>query len=386
LLRTEIVSIHNERKKTQYDEIRKQLSEANIRILSAMWKYGPRNLLEISRKIGMPFTSVYHRIERIESQLEEITLLTPNVAKCGLIRVAVLVTASPGREEEVTRALKTPNIWRTVGLCEGNFTHISIQLVPLKFVTEFRAYIQELVDRKLITNFSLIFTGDYIPNFPDFNYYNHIDNTWRFDWEGWFASLGDGSDPVSLDDPKDYSLAVSKRDLMVVRELEFNGRKTLVDIGLATGMTTHAVKYHFDKLVQLEVVKDFRFRVHPFPTEGSAYHMTMLEFASKVDLEKFFSIVPKIFFVLGASKVLRRNAVMLETWMLESHLQRMFAFFSEMAKAGYLKSYSTVRMDWGSRKTQTISDELFDDEKTWVVDFQKCTSELPEIEKVEVTS
>lgn len=386
MLRTATVSVHDERKKLQYDQIRKQLSEANIRILSAMWKYGPRNLLEVSRRIGMPFTSVYHRIERLESGVEEIAQLSPSVAKCGLVRVAVLATAAPGREDEVTRALKAPNIWRSVGFCEGNFTHISFQLVPLEVLAEFRGYIQELVDRKLITNFSLIFTGDYVPNFPDFNYYNRVDSTWKLDWEGWFASLDKEMDLASLEDPQEYTLAVDKKDLMVVRKLEINGRKSLVDIARATGMTTHAAKYHFDKVVEAEVAKHFRFRVYPFPIDESAPQMTMLEFSSKKDLDKFFSIVPKLFFVIGASKVLRRNALMIETLMLDSQLQSMFSFFSHMAKAGYLTSYSTVRMDFASRQTQSISDELFDDEKGWVVDFQKCKSELPKVEKVEVTS
>ncbi len=387
MLRTETISLHDENKKRQYDQIRKQLSEANIQILSAMWKYGPRNLLEVSRRIGMPFTSVYHRMAKMESNSQEVALLVPAVSKLGMIRITVLAAASPGCEEEVTSALKAPNVWRSIGWCEGPFTHISIQLVPVKFLREFRSYIQQLADKKLITNFSLIYTSDYVPNFPDFGYYNAIDSRWKFDWEGWFASLGEECDLAPFDDPIDYPILVDKKDLMIIRELEKNGRKSLADVAQATRMTTHAVKYHFDnKLVASAVAKYFQFRVHPFPIDASAYHMTMLEFNSKKDLNRFLSLIPRLFFVIGASKVLRRNAVMIETWMLESQLQKMFSFFSEMARAGFLNSYSTVRMDFRSRQTQTISDELFDEENGWVVDFEKCSSQLPKIEKVEVSS
>ncbi len=386
-MRTETVSLHDEYKKMQYNEIRKQLNEPNIRILSAMWKYGPRNLLEVSRRIGMPFTSVYHRMAKMESKSEEVAFLVPSVSKLGMIRVAVLVTASPGCEEEVTHALKAPNVWRSIGYCEGNFTHISIQLVPVKFLREFRSYIQQMVDGKLITNFNLIYTGEFVPNFPDFNYYDPTNSQWKFDWEGWLGSRGEKSDAVSFDDPDSYPLVVDKKALLIIKELEKDARKSFADIARSIGMTPQGVKYHFDrKIANSGVATHYQLRVIPFPIEVSAYHEIMLEFPNKKDLDQFLSVVPRLFFVVGVAKILRRNAVMVQTWMLQSQLQKMFSFFSQMAKAGFLKSYSAVRIDLRSRQSQTISDELFDDKNGWVVDFEKCSSQLPKVEKVEVSS
>ena len=77
---------------------------------------------------------------------------------------------------------------------------------------------------------------------------------------------------------------------------------------------------------------------------------------------------------------------MIQTWMLSSQLYRLFAFLSHLAKAGFLKSYSSVRIDFASRQTQSISDELYDDEKGWNVDFEKCSAELSLTEKVAVNS
>ena len=391
MLRTESISLDNEYQyeyaKKHYSRIAKYLDHTNIRIFSAMWKYGPRNLLEVARRTEMPFTSVYHRISKLESTLHEVAWLIPQVSKLGLVRVAVLVAASPGCEEEVTRALKAPNLWRSIGLCEGNFTHVSIQLVPVKHLRDFRAYVQQLVDRNLATNFNIIYTGEYIPNFPDFDYYDPKTNTWKFDWEEWFASLAEESQSVSFDDPESYSSTFDKKDMMIIRELETDGRKSFADIAGATGMTAQCVKYHFDhKLAPSGVANYFLFKVHPFPSEVSAYHEIMLEFNNKKDLDKFFSLIPRLFFVLGVAKVLRQNTIMVQTWMLTSQLPKLFAFFSHMAKAGLLKSYSSVRMDWASRQTQSIADELYDDENGWNVDFEKCSAELSVTEKVAVNS
>ena len=108
----------------------------------------------------------------------------------------------------------------------------------------------------------------------------------------------------------------------------------------------------------------------------------MLEFDSESGVNRFTALASRLFFVVGLAKVLRRNTLMVQTWMPESQVRDMFSFFSKMAKEGFLESYSAVRIDIASREVQTISDELFDDENGWNVDFERCLSELPIIEEV----
>lgn len=386
MLKSETVSVLDHYKKKQYKEIQKQLNDPNVRILSAMWKYGPRNLLEVARRIGMPFTSVYHRVSRIEAKAEEIAVLIPAVSKLGMVRVTVLVATSPGHEEEVSRALKDPNLWRATGSCEGTFTHISTHVVPVKYLRNFRSYIQQLRDSDLITGFNMIYTGDYVPNFPDFTSYDPAHGQWKFGWEEWFASLTGTSDPVMFDDPADYTLTVDKKDLMIISELETDARKSFTDIAKVAGITAQTVKTRYENLVTSGIANYFHIRVIPYPAEVAAYHQIMLEFDGKEEMDKFVSIVPKLFFVAGIAKVLRRNALIVETWMLESQLQKMFVFFSQMVRAGLLQTYSAVRMNFMDRKTQSISDELFDDENGWVIDFAKCSSDLQKVVSVPLSS
>jgi DNA-binding Lrp family transcriptional regulator len=385
LLRTEWVSLYDRYKKLQYREITRQLDEPTIRIFSAMWKYGPRNLLEVARQTGIPFTSVYHRIARIETNSQEVAALVPPGSKLGLVRIVTLASAAPGSEDKVTTALKAPNLWRSVARCEGNFTHISVQLVPAKYLKEYRSYIQQLVDVGLVKTFSIIYTGDYVPNFPDFDYYDPRETRWKFDWEAWLASL-DKNSGFTTDDPQSYQIHTDKKDLMIIWQLEMNARSSFADMAKTVGMTPQGVKYHYEKLFALGIVKPIQFRVHPYPMEVAAYHEVMLEFNSKEDLDRFCSIVPRLFFVLGLAKLLRKNAVMVQTWMLESQLPKMFSFFSELARKGLLRSYSAVRIDFASKQGQTISEDLFDDEKGWVVDFAKCSYELQRIEKAEIST
>src|SRR3989304_7389860 len=79
----------------------KRLDGTNIKILSAMWKFGPRNLLEVSRKTGIPFTSVYHRVGKLESETGRGAYLVPKKSKIGMVQLTAQIAAKPGREDKV---------------------------------------------------------------------------------------------------------------------------------------------------------------------------------------------------------------------------------------------------------------------------------------------
>jgi len=362
-------------------KILKNLDSMNIKIFSAMWKLGPRNLLEVSRQTGIPFTSVYHRVERIEKE-GELAYLTPKLSKLGMLRAVVLATARLGCEEAVRQALKTPNLWQAVNSCEGSFTHDSVHAIPARFINEFREYMHQLAKSGLIRRYKIILTGDYIPNFPDFNYYDAVTHEWTFPWGSWFNEVTNADPSKTIDDPQGYEVSVDKKDLLIIKELEVNARKSFAELAPKAGISLHGVKYHFDKkLVPEGIIQNIQFNVVPYPKEVAAFHEIMLEFNSKLDMNKFYSVIPQLFFVVGTSKVLGQNAILLRTYILESQLPKLLAFFSELAKAGVLQSYSAVRKDLKSRVTQTISYELFDDEEGWTFSLEKCLEKLSTLRK-----
>ena len=62
--------------------------------------------------------------------------------------------------------------------------------------------------------------------------------------------------------------------------------------------------------------------------------------------------------------------------MINSQVEKMFAFFSELVNVGVLTSYSAVRLNMNSRLQQTISFELFDDVEGWKWDVYNVLLEL----------
>jgi DNA-binding Lrp family transcriptional regulator len=361
-------------------ETGKQLDPTNIKILTAMQKFGPRNLLEVSRKTGLPFTSVYHRVAKLEEKTGRVSYVIPETAKLGLVRVVVLVTAKAGVEDLVSQALMMPNLWRMVNPCEGRYTHLSAHAVPPKLMKDFEQYLQRLTEMGLITQLQVIPTGDPVPYLPNFRYYDPASKRWSFQWTDWVAAIKKLTPDKEINDPSSYQMLFDKKDLLVIKELERNARRSLADMAPLLEMSLPAVKYRFDKrLRQSGVIQHVGFDVKAFPVEISAFHEVMLEFPTREDMNRFYSYLNELFFVDGVVKVLHRNALLVRTYIPETQLMNMFTFFSELANEGIITSYSPIRLSIGGRKTQTISYEIYEDEYGWMVDLKQCATELSKL-------
>jgi DNA-binding Lrp family transcriptional regulator len=360
--------------------ITKQLDQTNVKILTAMWKHGPRNLLEVSRQTKIPFTSVYHRVGKLEANSGRVAFLVPKVSKLGMVGMVVLLSAKPGLEEKATAALKIPGFWRSIAPSEPPFTHHSVHAVPVKFVKDFRKYLQKLTALNLVTMQRAIPIGDYVPNFPNFSYYNANTKDWKFEWKKWLVALRKSKPSKTISDPADYPAIADIRDLLIVKELEKNARTSFADMSPVLGISLQGVKYHYDKkLVPSGIVKHFAFDLVPYPPELSAYHEIMLDFTNKLNMNRFFSILNELFFVVCATKALGKNVLVLRTYIPQSQTQNMFEFFSELAKARILMSYSSARLNFSLEETNPIPHALFDKKTGWNFELRKYTSELSKL-------
>jgi DNA-binding Lrp family transcriptional regulator len=358
----------------------KELDQTNIKILSAMWKYGPRNLLEVSRRTRIPFTSVYHRVGKLEARNGNIARLSPKVSQLGMVQILALVAARPGFEDKTATALKIPKLWRSVTPCEAPFTHHSVHAVPTKYVKDFRKYMTRLTEMRLTTHQKIIATGDYVPNFPNFSYYNPNAKEWRFEWVRWLSALRRSEPTKTIEDPESYPISGDKKDLLMVKELEKNARTSFASMSPALGISLQGVKYHYDKkLVPSGIVQHFELQIIPYPQDVSAYHELTLQFANRLSMNRFFSMLGELFFVLGVTKVLHENSLLVRTYIPQNMLRSMFDFLSEMVKARVLASYSTVRLDMARKETQQIPYTLFDDKKGWTFNLRDCIAKASKL-------
>jgi DNA-binding Lrp family transcriptional regulator len=377
LLSTEIIRFDNYYRRIS--EMSKLLDPLNIRILKGISRTGPRNLLEVSRNTGIPFTTVYHRVRKLENHIGRISHLVPTFSKLGLTCVVVINNGKAGREEELSAALKVPNYWWSVTRCEGGFTHYSVHCVPIEHHAAFDRYIQQLSRVGLSDLTSTIRVGDYVPIDLDLEYYNATEQTWRFAWDKWFEKLRQQRVVKKIDDPSGYPHAIDERDLLIVKELQKNGRKTLTDLAPMLGITLQAVKYRYDKLAARGICDGFWTNILPYPIEISAAYSVMVEFQNRNSMNRFFSFVDHLFFVINVTKVLGKNSLIMRGFIPETQVSNMFRFLSELTKRKIIASYSVVRLRYETRDSQTISFELFNDRSGWAFNYEKCMRELRKI-------
>jgi DNA-binding Lrp family transcriptional regulator len=259
------------------------------------------------------------------------------------------------------------------------FTHFSVQVVPVKFLKQFRQYIKRLLELGLIAKFSIIPTGEYVPNFPNFDYYNPLNSEWTFQWEHWLNALNKAP-TLEIEDPASYDIHADKKDILIVRELEKDGRKSFAELAPLLGISLQGVKYHYDKkLVPAGIVKYFALDLLPYPEEISARHEILVNFKSTREMNRFYSLMKELFFVLGVSKVLHQHALLVRTYILQTQVQSLFAFLSAMAQEGHVESYSAIRKTFIARYPEAISYELYDRETGWNFDLKKYMVELSKV-------
>jgi DNA-binding Lrp family transcriptional regulator len=355
------------------------LDSLNTKIVGCMADIGPRNLLEVSRRTGIPFTTVYHRVSKLEGRVGKVAEVIPSFSKLGLTVLVVIGKAAPGDEERLTEGLKLPNYWWSLTRCEGGFTHHSVHCVPVEHLASFNRYLRQLSHSGLVDNLEVIRVGDSLPLSLDFRYYDTVEQTWRFAWDKWFEKLMRQKAVRRIDDPTNYTRVVNRHDLLIVKELQKNGRITLAALAPVMGMTLPGVKYHYDRLRARGVCKHFSIEVLPYPIEVSAFYDIMLDFPSNERMNRFFSFINNLFFFVDVTKVIGKNSLLLRAYIPETQVSNMFQFLSELTRKKMLISNSALRLRFETRLRQTISYELFDEKKGWVFDYAKCMTALKKI-------
>lgn len=370
----------------QFDAYYKRLFEAsslldslNVRIFECLANVSPRNLLEVSRRTGIPFTTVYHRVGKLEKRIGRVAHLVPSFSKLGLTCMVVIAKAKPGVEERLTAALKLPNYWWSVTRCEGGFTHHSVHCVPVVHLNSFDRYLKQLSRSGLVDNLEIIRVGDFLPLNPNFHYYKPVDRTWRFAWNKWSEKLMRQKVVRRIDDPTNHTPVPDKHDLFIIKEFQKDGRTTLARLAPLMGLTLPGVKYHLDRLVARNACKNFSIDIFPYPIEVSSIYDVMLDFPSREWMNKFFSFVSNLFFFINVTKVIGKNSLILRAYIPEMQVSNMFQLLSELTRRKMLVSYSPIRLRFETRTSQTISYELFDEKKGWLFDYAKCTTGLKKI-------
>ena len=353
------------------------LDEENIKIISAMKKYGPRNLQHISRKSKVPYPTVYTRVNKLEGEGLLKTWVYPNFAKIGLSRAILLITPAHGRELLAREALKIPNYWLRVMRCSGECNgYYSVHAVPAEHRQDFEHYAEQLVTAGLVTEYKILWLGEFTSSIPNFEYFDTKKKTWKFNWPSWLKLFADQAPVPKLDQPEVTKTSFDKNDLLILKELYKDARTKLSDFAKMIGITLPAAKYRYDNLVRKGLVNDWVINVLPYPPETSDLLEVRLDFRDEALLAANEKILGRIPWVLDWSRVRASNSVTTRVYLQRNEVNNLITLLSALVRRNVLERFSMLLLDSMTMECQTFSYEYFTDAAGWHYDNREYISQL----------
>lgn len=341
-----------------------------------MRKYGPRNLQQISRKSGVPYPTVYTRVNRLTDQKLLHTYAYPNFSKIGLARALILLTPVPGRELLAREALKIPGYWLSIVRCSGECNgYYSLHGVPSGNRQDFEQYLDQLIPSGLANSYRIFWLGEYNA-VASFEYFDLKKSVWKFPWSSWLRLLLDDKKREKTED-QDYRKGdFDKNDLLILKELMKDARKKLSEFARLIGVTLPAAKYRFDNIVRKGLIKDYIINVLPYSPVISELMEVRLDFKSETLLAAKEKILPGLPFVMNYSKIRGANSITTRIYLPRSELNNLLTLLSTMVRHDILDRFSYMVLDPMTIDNQTFSYEYYDDELGWAYDNRQHLDSL----------
>ena len=343
-----------------------KIDKLDVKILEALSLLGPRNLVLVAKHLNVPTTTVRYRVRRMLSS--SILFLHMNVyhTNIGLKKAVVFVEAEPGFEDILVECLKVNDFWiycyRLFGPYEGCG---GVWTVPKKKASHFMHFLESLIKYGVARSYEINWSTCF-ENIPvQTRWFNHDKLNWSFNWDEWIDEVKtiEGELPYTLVEPDDWPIRADFEDLLIIKELEIDGRKSLTDISKKLGINLETIKYHFREHVSKRgLVEGYQVEIYRFPFLSSDVMTFKFEFDSYEKFRKFALSIHDKPFPISMGKVLGEDALLANIYLTKWEFRRFIKALSQLIREGYLKEYHYVIHDMFQNWRETIPYEHFKDD------------------------
>ena len=355
-----------------------------MKILEGLSMLGPRNLALIAKHLEMPTTTVRYRVQRMLSNSILFLHLNPYHTFMGLKKSVVFFEAEPGYEDLLVDCLRVNDFWlylsRSYGPYEGCAGYWT---VPKEKAGVFEEFADALIDygvvRSVELNWSTCFEGIPVQK----RWFDLKDSAWAFDWREWMNEVKtiEGTLPITLVEPDDWPIKVDIEDLLIIKELEKDGRATLTEIAKIIGLPLETVKYHFrEHVTKRGLIEGYQVEIYRFPFPLSDLLWFKFEFDSHDQMRKFALALHDKPFPIFLGKVLGEDALVSQIYLPKWEFRMFVNALSSLIREGLLKGYHYIIQDMYQNWRQTIPYQHFQD-GGWNYDEEKHYSEIEKLVK-----
>lgn len=327
----------------------KKLDEIDIKILEGLSLLGPRNLALIAQHLDKPTSTIRYRFKRMLSKSLLFLHLNPYHTYMGLKKALVFIEAEPGHEDALLDCLRVNDFWLLLCRIYGPYEGCGgIWTIPKGNADDFHLFLEHLlkvgVARSYEINWSTCFEGIPVQS----RWFSFNKSEWTFNWDEWIAEVEEikGDLPITLIDPDDWPIKVDLEDLLIIKELEKDGRKSFTEISKNLDIPLEKIKYHFrEHISKRGLIEGYQVEIYRFPSLTSEILFFKFEFSSHEKMKKFALALHDKPFPAFLGKVLGENALITQLYLPKIAFRQFISALSKLIQKGLLDRYHYVIED-----------------------------------------
>lgn len=357
---------------------------SDLRILEGLGRYGPRNVTEVARKLGMPAETLRKRLKRLTSHL--FLRLNANIyhTYLGLKKALIFAEATPGYEDLLFNCLRENDFWISIARCYGMFEGcVGVFTIPNTHCVKFERFLEEIENLGVARKIKIFWCTCFQAVHSRCKWFDQKSQTWNFQWDEWIEEIPaeDTELPYTLVDPEDFPIKGDYIDVFISKELEKDATTSFADIAEMLGVSPQLIRYHYhNHLIKRGILESFEVTDFRFDIATSNFLFFIFKFDSAEKLAKFASSLLDKPFVRTLGKVLGQHALYGYMYLPKFEFRRFIDPLSKLIRTGFLQSYSYAIQDLQKSSRQTISYEYFRHGK-WIYNHKKHIHNIHDLVK-----
>ncbi len=361
-----------------------KIDELDVKILEGLSYLGPRNFALLAEHLGMPATTLRYSVCKMLDDSILFLHINPYHTNMGLRKAVIFVEAFLGYEDLLLDCLRVNDYWlylcRIYGPYEG---WGGIWTIPNDNVDDFKLFLKSLVDLGVAKNVEINWTTCHEGIPVKSRWFNVEENRWVFNWNEWITEVEniEGELPWTVKDPEDWPIRVDYTDLLIIKELEKDGRASMTDISKNIGVPLETVKYHFREHVsKRDLIEGYQIDIVRFPPLSSELLFFKFEFDSHEKFKKFALSLHDKPFPFHIGKIVGENMLESHLYLPKKEFRKFIKALSILIRKGLLKSYKYWIQDMFIQWRETIPYEHFEN-GGWKYDIVEQLEEIATIVK-----
>ena len=326
--------------KIKYDYI-------SMKIISSLGIFTPRKIHEISLELGIPESTLRHRIHRLISTGLMRMSINPRYDYMGLISAVVKLDYNPKYIEYFSASLKdNPYLLCLQKIYSSKPELFGFYSIPVESKKYLIHYLDKIVELGLARDYSIDWLLYFHRVNADAKWFDERKKRWIFNWKILYKNflkdlenLGQGEGQVPHEE-KILNKIRDKYDIILLKAMEESGDISLSDISRTLDTTVQNLHYHFHKHILTEgLVESYIIHFERFAGEPAIYPIFLIEFEKSEYMKLFSSVLEGSPIIEFTGDIMRGN-IMFQIGVIPMNIfSEYIDLLDKMISEGYVKTF-----------------------------------------------